>query len=810
MAGNTKFDGTINRGTPATPVMQNVIQRQASIQPQGNVGGIQDAFNNAAEAHEASLAYAKNIGHNLAIENAANQGAKSARENPGVEPIPAFTAGDKTFVDAYRQEEVNNITFKGQTFLNNAAAAVQEDPTPQNLMDYQNASQQTIGRLLEQTTEHNRANIERSLQGAYQGQFLKLSSQVEAKNKQVLSQNYAASTASNLEQVYNLEVQGLGEQASSIVNAQRQSTDSAINTESTTPEQARKTIEQFEDAKAIGSWVKRVNDARANGGDEAVNTLLEDFAKNPPENLTPLQYEKVGSNLLSYVNQQNALQRQAEQFRLANVNYQINSKQITNFDQLQEAGADLSAYDYLQASETLLRANKGSGVFDQIQTAMQRNDGSIDNFNNTELESAYNKMLTDALVLQGNPKGVPTFDDKTQVIGQMNAPVDAYFNETNFSLKSGDPQRMAEVMQGLQYLSDNAPNALNFKDSQARAIFEVADNLSRYSGIPLPEASKRAYEQVTKPTLDIQQRAENWSKEVEIKRNADGSTRENQLAAAYQDIFDVPPTDVGQDAAFFEFSKLMESHYLQYPDFDVAKIATKRDMEKAWGESKWASDADETMFLPPEKAIKMSQVGNWFDNQIGLALQAVADNNKSAVENGILHKANVEISEGKRLDLKSVDQNSLFSRPHGPGTSAIIDGKERPVFLKTDGRSRFGKGTPTYFLYYHDEFGFEQPVSDPYNPSGFAQFSPVSMAQFVPQVYDELQKKDVNSIARKYAGALYDKQNPSDIFSHPAPGSAGISTTILKYIGNKAKKEQFIREQLPETQQKLEQRLEGE
>lgn len=784
------------------------FDRSVNYQQSGGVSGIESAFNNAAAGAQASAQIGIDIANSISVQNAEARGMQLGHDQPGMDLIPAFTKADQVFVNSYRQEERSNTIFNGTQYLDQAASIVHQNPTPENLAAYQAKSQETISGLLATTSNANRNDVERSLQGAYQGQFMQLSNSVETRNRQVMTGNYNASTASNLESIYNLRIQGLDSQAQNVLQNQWASSANAENIRLASPEQIQKTKEEFKEAYNTAGWIKKINDAKSSGGDEAVHSLLEDYARNPPQDLTPLEYEKVGASLLGYVNQQNSLQKQAEQYRLADVTYKINSGQITNQGQLQNEGSELTAYDYLQASETLLRANKGSGAFEAIQTAIQRADGSIANFSPSELQSAYDRTLKDGLVLKGTPNSVPTFADKTNVIAQMNTSVESYFNEANFSLKRGNPQRAAEVMDGLQYLADNAPDSLNFKDPQARSIFEIADNLNRYSAIPLPEAVKIAQDQIANPKLDIQQRAENWSKEVEIKRNADGTTRGNVLADAYEDITGHSATDVGQDAAFFEFSKIAESHYLQTGDFETTKIATKRDMNKAWGSSKWGANEEETMYLPPDKAIPLSEVGAWFENQVGITLQALADNHSNAVQSGQKHKADVEIPKDKRIDLKNVDEKSFFSTKQGPGRAAIIDGKERNVFLKTDGSSRFGKGLPTYYLYYHDDFGIEQPITDPYNESGFAQFNPVSLPQFLPEVYKELQDKDVNGIANKYLGKAYDAQHKGAI--PQAVGGSGATNAILYYLNKNARKKEFINKNIKDAETQLQKRLEEE
>lgn len=128
-----------------------------------------------------------------------------------------------------------------------------------------------------------------------------------------------------------------------------------------------------------------------------------------------------------------------------------------------------------------------------------------------------------------------------------------------------------------------------------------------------------------------------------------------------------------------------------------------------------------------------------------------------------------------------------------------IDGEVRDIFLMSDASTmNRDNGKVTYGLYYKDQFGFTQPVPDPFNPRGVAEWGVTPFDDFLSATSAEMSDKTISQVAKKEAMALFDRDNPRRVIVESLP-----------FVGNQVQLDRLFEQQefIKEEQPKIEERL---
>lgn len=775
---------------------------EASVKAESTAssGGIAGAFTPMARGYEALGAMGASIASTAANQRAELAALREAQNPDGRTPIPGFTDADAHYAAVYNQESFNTLTNIGQENLDRAYREYASNPTPQGLAEFEQIGQDTIQQMGALGTERNRAEIERSLKGVYRGQFNRLSQELEHKNRQEMRANYEGNTQSNLDRVLDFEMQGMTQEADELVAQQAQANRVSTAAGIVTPREAQKTEAQLRQAKFLGSWIRQVKTAEAEKGETGADEVLADYAKAKPEGMSFTEYEAVGEELLGYVRQQRSLRSGMDRLKNAQLDYDIATGKITNLTQLSAHEGEISAYDYLKHAEKIAQIQtKINGEFattQAVKAAMARNDGSINDFSPQAIQQTFNTLLEAQTVENGGtPPGIP---EQAQIMASMNRPVQSFYNLANNAIIAGSEEVAVPAMESLVYVSETAPQAFEMKDPQARSIFEMAAARHVDAGVPWGEALAQA--RLT--YVENEKRTEQLSSRF----TAILGSRDNMIDGYFEDLFNVNPGDEdmrayglgGYTDAYYAFTGNMRDYFLSTGDINVAYQATKRDMANNWGQS--AYGLDPLMKAPPEKRVADIGLGHWFDNQFGFLLQDVARRGDEAVQKGIIQKNPLAYTAGpeKRLARERIAPQSGFERAAATslglsaylrsetgaqsdgftqeeffreplfGRTLQIEGKDREIFLRSNRYTNTNNTTPTYYLYYRDDFGQPQPVPD-YLNGGFVSWVPATFSQTVPAVQKRLQEGRIDDITDAYIEA----QSQSD-------------NTFTNYLGTKA------------------------
>ena len=138
------------------------------------------------------------------------------------------------------------------------------------------------------------------------------------------------------------------------------------------------------------------------------------------------------------------------------------------------------------------------------------------------------------------------------------------------------------------------------------------------------------------------------------------------------------------------------------------------------------------------------------------------------------------------------------TKPGEKKPTLIIGGEPREIFVLSDATTMSREnGRTTFGLYYKDQFGFTQPVPDPFNERGVAEYAVKPFEEFLPNTSRELSDKTINQVAEKEANALFERDNPKRIILDNFVPHLAFQREFMR--------RQFVEEKQPELAQHLKQ-----
>lgn len=562
---------------PATAGSSQEYTRQAAFEPSHRVSGIGQAFGAASAASDASAAIGASIASDLALENARATGMKMGQTNPGVEPLPAFTKSDKAFVEAYRQEEHNTVTYNGTKFLQDAAQIVHQDPTPANLVQFQKNSESTLGNLVSQTTEFNRSNVKRSLSSQYQAQFHSLSNAVEARNRKIMADNFKASSSLNQENIitagysrnYAALQQSYDDEITNIAHA--------INTDTIGKEEAQTRRQSLNIQEAVARNVGPLMQAEKEGvGD----SFLDNFVKTPYPAYSPMEKEAIGQQLYKTLHTQRQLTAGQQQINYTRAMGDIKSNNLSPTF-LDDIRGEVSGLQYANIEGTL--QEKFAKDMEKVQTfnniAKNVNDpGSLANFSQKDKNEYFQSLVTQA----GNQAGHPlSLLEQAEIAGQIKAPLTQFSDGLSNAIVSGSPPQAAEAAAAAYALGLNDSPTATALSSQSQAIASRYNALAEVGVLPT-QAIQQAREEIlqTKDATRWKELDDNYAFETGSKGMNFGDPLVLGNFVADELGFGDALVPVGINAKYKELLK--HNFYQANGNMNAAKDMTNRQMRQAY------------------------------------------------------------------------------------------------------------------------------------------------------------------------------------------------------------------------------------
>ncbi len=563
---------------------------------------------------------------------------------------------------------------------------------------------------------------------------------------------------------------------------------------------------KIDDQLKINSVVAEYIDAYSQGQKQAI-AFINDLATKKFEGLTAEQQISATAQVLKLHQQNVRLTAEHQNEIYQGMSLKIDADMVQSpQDITQEIGDDLPTSDVYQLQRQWVNHNRAKNKALQAETiVLQARKGGPQ-----EVAKLPNQVLNDyyayrekTILEEINSNLAPNEPYKQQlsltekmqfVVAPAGAPIQDYNIDLSYGLKSADPAIALDALNAYRYGWEHRNefgDVLKGLDSQADQIAQYVISLGDKSEVETLQLIGQAQANLNDKSDTTRQ-----ARTDRLKTFYTGAYGKRQIDGYYKQAFGVTPGRPEFDASFGEFQGLFDYYFMGVADGN-AEVSLKMAQAEMrdWGTSKWGAP-DDNMYSPPEKTIAFTDMGYWFDNQVGLALNKTL---KNLEEQGSNIKRPTWMK--KQIPEGEVSEQDLFSKNYlsttreaapQPGSAgslfvtdamlneegifkreltAVVDGIERRIYLTSTQDTRQSiTGEPVYQFYYNDDFGVAQYLPNPYNPLGVAQFTAKSMGQFIPEVYDELRDEDFDKVAKKYARGEFNTKNPESWYDRFIPG----------------------------------------
>ena len=252
---------------------------QSRIEPTG--------FSRLGEQSSAASTIASSITATASAEFARQAGAQAAES--GVKPrLPAFTQSDAEFVKAYEQTAYDMHYAQGSQYLAEQARVAMRNPTPSSLSEYQGAYSEYLPDALNSVSEPVARRIRSDLDRSYYHYYNQLANAVDDRNRQVLQQDFSASTDAALKSMSSYLFGGDKDNAKlvrdNLLERQAASFESLQLTDAERTAYVDKIDLVYQQSELVGE----LHQLHERGKDAEVRSRLSELAELPPteENLS--------------------------------------------------------------------------------------------------------------------------------------------------------------------------------------------------------------------------------------------------------------------------------------------------------------------------------------------------------------------------------------------------------------------------------------------------------------------------------------------------------------------------------------------
>lgn len=738
-------------------------------------------------------------------ERAAIQGAQDVEEGNQPEKLALpITKVTKSYNDAVARTEANRMVMSAQNLINealvnstNPATFTRETPAQFNA-----TLEGIVSGTLQNTRDENRAYISSKLNEMSANASIKmLQHSIDFDNKQtefdmkkdisgLLEARRSASIAGELDRV-----EGIDAALESTVKDY-----SEMNAE--IARIAPYLRQEIEENKIIDNVLNEYTHASTRGEQAQ---FLNEFAKNK-DNIPFNTWQKAAEAMIGLQTTEQKLSHEVNAQQFQQAKGAIDNQTLNDVDDLLNL-PDLTVTQQIQLMNHLETRDRQQ--FKSQEKILQAQNHIIRNQSAMISSDIANSMFQDAQKRFEQATGRPmTLTDMVEsatgksavpVSGLPGTPLGRDVPAINAQMKnqltSNNPvliREAAEVFNNVVNV-DNNDNAINI-DGRALDVASLFNTLNQGQEDPNALAIEVRNTVMNLSEKDYNTRVDYFNRHF----NTSPRTGKSELDIKFKNITGVNPQLFKTDAAMNFFKAEYRLSYLNSNSEEAADASVKYKM-RSWGTSKYFDDGVVSQPVP-EKELNITQIGNTFDNQYRMTIQDIINENEQQRTQQGLNVPKIEWQEPseQHIDLQNLtDEQKVFGKlgisKQREKLASVgqyarpqikVDGRPTEVFLVPSPESRLGERVQ-YALFYKDKFGNQQPIADISSPTGVAMFSPDSLQNFAPRIFEEKFQDQLKQAAMKIqrAQAKQELNQITDIGlldNLPFAGSLMSTSKLLK------------------------------
>ena len=707
-----------------------IYQQKTAVQPGGNLPAVGSAlgkkpgYEPALDKSLADFDYYTNYAASAAQELGATLG-KDRGQKPGGFLVPPIFESQKSFHQAYKEEEFQNLAFEGQQSLKKMQILASRNPTKASLATYQKEGTKVIEELLEISSPGNQADLKRGLKGIYENGALNVAEANYKKERDEMKAQANVRFDESTKSAYNNAFTGNKELSEQDRNIAMRNIDGMVQSGLINGEEAYKRLDIIENAQKMGDLHSKVQEWTKDG---TYAEKIRQFAENRPESMTPLKHQEYLGSMMQVHGQYQAALNADQQLTYMSTLNQIQGGIQLSPSQLEDAKAQMGPQNALKLDHDILQLNKKANDTVKLVNDMTPDFGDVvkmSKWSDGEVDKVFNHYLAGAAAQAGvQPDEIP-LTAQAQLAAGFGAPVKGFTDKLENAVRYGDAGTATEAARAIRTLNNNNPITVSKLDNNAKATAGLYDLYARNTSITGEEALKAARNEVYNIDDNTKkQRLEGlkqWYSDnklndynVKLKRIAEGlGATEGWFGTG---LFAKGKKELVPAGLTTVVDGLVQSMAQRTPNPEMAWTMAMDELKKTYKETD-TNNRKEIMALAPETVLPGNSV--WQQNDKIKAIKDMVDRNKELREkNGFVYN---------ELDWPDApDTENLIDKLLVEGDIKInVDGKPSKIVIVSDVVTQLSPTQqPSWQLNYIDEKGMQIPLMDMNGANAVARWVP--------------------------------------------------------------------------------------
>lgn len=694
-----------------------ILEQSAQVQPSlggGNFGAA------AAQSAQADLQIA-NFGAEIA-QNAATQRARLAGIEAGKNPrgdVGVFTKTDEAYVQAYKQEALSTLDFKGKQVINDMYADIAQNPTSEALTTFKNSSLQTIEELVANAPKEIQGDLHRSLEGTAMNNFYSLFGAFNQKEMKNYADVVMHGVSQGSNEIYDRAVIGDEKGANEINSMVLDSLKAAVDKGAINPS----AIMAYKDtAKSILQNAKAEYEMNNAKSPEAY--LAEMQNKKWLAELPATERNNVIANTVNRFNQQQAALGAQQGINYIEYQTKIATGQMTQGDWIQaESKVDGGQFAQLKYKQATMAAEGASSqrLYNEAKEFFGDTAFLKSNYSPEQIEKIASVAFKDRAERQGVTPDQLSLTDKVKSILPMKVSVPSVTKMMSNSLSRGSLNQAMEVVDAIgtaELLGNRAlTDDLSSDDKSVAAMLALEKNNAEYTKQDLDNLRQSVYNATAEQKKNAVTATGKYLRDNGFD---DPAALTNHLVKALNKEHGSPwfgkavlPLDINDT-----YKSLLRVYSLSAPPKIADQLAT-RDLANAYqptninGRYEYMSNAPESI-LP--------NVGNTIKNNMHLSFYTMVRANQELQKLGKGFVYGLEWPDMPENPEEAFDSSKLWG-PKG-NIRFKINGQDATLIIKSDQFTSQGKeqGQPSWAFYYTLDNNPSMELALPFSTSNAAAF----------------------------------------------------------------------------------------
>jgi hypothetical protein len=553
------------------------------------------------------------FGSKLALTASTTLAQKRGYE-AGLDPhgtlLPAITATDKAYADAYVTQAQNTLGLQATKLMNEGQAELAKawKLTPDMLSAYTKNMSEGLNDIINNAPMQAQPGLAAQFNNNLMQSASNLNLKMIGQQKQQALQNATLFNNSQLSSIYEAARGGNVDAAQKMHDDMIARSKSMQATGMISPLQSEASAKSARMSLYSGIYSGQAVEAFKN---KKADQFLSDLLEKKPEGMNTLEWESIAKNVMSEVSLQESFQQRNETSLYSEANRLLNENLITPdfIAQLESETTDKAKFNNFM-SQVAAYQRKHYKSNEQVATLMPNWTSPY------AMAVANNKIKNMALVQAGqdvqqraanNGRNLDDFEAQAEAMATAGGPIQNFTQQMNAGFLSGNPQLMTRNLNAYRALRNANPKVLNGMDKKAEAMMTNFESQLEDGNAP-DVAAQKAQEIVQQKTPEQMEINNALIRDWETS-TVNTPSRLNSWASQFADLGDGAKINNLPYFAIHAKNIFKSNMALLNGDKEGALKMTKEGLDRAWGVTE-VNGKPEYVFQPIEQTIGLDAGAN--------------------------------------------------------------------------------------------------------------------------------------------------------------------------------------------------------